>query len=108
MLATCGKIAGSVTRTASPPRVRSMPGSLTEIVQAGVRRQVACLASTGPAGETQVAVVPYRADPGRAGACRAGLCQGTGRERGAELAGDDRIALVPGAVERSKMRCRRT
>ena len=40
-----------------------MPGSLTEIVQAGVRRQVACLASTGPAGETEVAVVPYRADP---------------------------------------------
>ena len=39
-------------------------GSLTEIVQAGVRRQVACLTNTGPAGEIQVAVVPYRADPG--------------------------------------------
>ena len=33
---------------------------------------------------------------------------GSGGDRGAEPAGDDRIALVPGAVERSKMRCPRT
>jgi transposase len=43
-----------------------------------------------------------RADPAACGARRAGPCQGRGRERGAEPVGDDRIALVPDAVERSK------
>jgi transposase len=46
-----------------------------------------------------------RADPAACGARRAGPCQGRGRERGAEPVGDDRIALVPDAVERSKTRC---
>ena len=64
MLATRSKIAGSVTSTASPLRVRSIADELDRDRARRVRRQVACLASAGPAAEIEVAVMPHRADPG--------------------------------------------
>jgi hypothetical protein len=83
-------------------------GSLTEIVQAGFDVRWRALRIPGP-------LVKYRSPschtapiPWRAGARGARPCQGRGRERGAELAGDDWIALVPDAVARSKTRCLRT
>jgi hypothetical protein len=45
------KIAGSVTRTAAPSRVSSIPGSLTEIVQAGFDARFRILRVPGPLGK---------------------------------------------------------
>jgi hypothetical protein len=54
MLATRSKIAGSVTLAASPLRVRSRPGNLTEMVHAGFDARLRDLRVAGPAGEIQV------------------------------------------------------
>jgi hypothetical protein len=84
-----------------------MPEALTEIVQAGFGARLRALRVPGPLvtqGSPSCRTAPV---PWRAGGRRARPCQGRGRERGAELAGDDWIALVPDAVERSKMRCLR-
>ena len=67
---------GDSRRLAVEGQIRA--GKLDRIPAGRVGRQVACLTSTGPAGETGVAVVPYRADPagsdGITAALRARTC----------------------------------
>jgi hypothetical protein len=79
-----------------------------EIVQAGFDARLRGLRVPGPLVKQRSPSCHTAPIPRRAGARRAGPCQGGGRERGAEPVGDDRIALVPDAVERSKTRCPRT
>src|ERR1039457_210239 len=62
--ATRSRIAGPVTRVAVPSRVKSRPGNLTEIVQAGFNARFRALRVPGPLVKYKVAIVPHRADPG--------------------------------------------
>jgi hypothetical protein len=86
-----------------------MPEALTEIVQAGFDARLRALRVPGPL-VTQGSPSCHTARRSRG--VRAPAGPGRAKEeaasRGAELAGDDWIALVPDAVERSKMRCLRT
>jgi hypothetical protein len=59
----CAGVGPSVTLVASPSSTRSIPSSLTEIVQGGSRPGSAASGSL-PTGEVQAPVLPERPDPG--------------------------------------------